>query len=143
TKALRESILTAYDYIRSRRRELGIDGEIDSNDYHVQVIDLMSSREGAEAGMAFFVALYSLLKTKAPLPSLVILGQVTIQGNIPPIRSLVEALQTAMDNGAKRVLIPVDSRRQFLDVSAEIVEKIDPIFYSDPLTAAIKALGMN
>jgi ATP-dependent Lon protease len=48
-----------------------------------------------------------------------------------------------MDNGAKRVLIPVESRRQFLEVSADIVERIDPIFYSDPLTAAIKALGMN
>ncbi len=142
-RPLRESIVTAFDYVRSRRRELGVDAELDTQDYHVQVIDLGSSREGAEAGMAFFVALYSALKAKSVIPSLVILGQVTIQGNISPLRSLAEILQTVMDNGAKRVLIPLENRRQFLDVSPDILEKVDSIFYSDPLTAALKGLGLH
>lgn len=29
----------------------------------------------------------------------------------------------------------------FLEVSADIVEHVDPIFYGDPETAAIKVLG--
>jgi ATP-dependent Lon protease len=93
--------------------------------------------------MAFFVAVYSLLKAKPVLPSLVVMGQVTIQGHILGVRSLAEALQAIMDNGAKRVLLPTENKRHFLDVSGEVVEKVDPIFYSDPLTAAIKALGLN
>jgi ATP-dependent Lon protease len=46
-------------------------------------------------------------------------------------------------NGAKRALIPIENKRNFLDVSGDIVEKVDPIFFSDPLTAAVKALGMS
>jgi ATP-dependent Lon protease len=48
-----------------------------------------------------------------------------------------------MDNGAKRVLIPLSNRRDFLEVPPDIVERVDPIFYSDPLTAAIKALEIR
>ena len=47
----------------------------------------------------------------------------------------------AMDNGAKRALIPVENKRSFLDVSGDIVERVDPIFYGEPLAAALKALG--
>jgi ATP-dependent Lon protease len=71
------------------------------------------------------------------------MGQVTIQGHILGVRSIAEALQAIMDNGAKRVLLPTENKRHFLDVSSDVVEKVDPIFYSDPITAALKALGVN
>ena len=57
-----------------------------------------------------------------------------------PEKSLVEPLQVAMDNGARRALIPIENKRSFLDVSADIMEKVDPIFYGDPRTAALKVL---
>jgi ATP-dependent Lon protease len=34
------------------------------------------------------------------------------------------------------------SRTNFLEVSGDIVERVDPVFFSDPMTAAMKALGM-
>lgn len=142
-RALRDSLTTAFDYARSRLRDLGIDDAFDASDYHTQVIDLTSSREGAEAGMAFLVALYSLLKERSTLPSLVVVGEVSIQGSLTTIRSLAEALQVVMDNGARRVLLPVESRRQFLEVPGDVIERVDPIFYADPLTAAVKALGLT
>ena len=52
----------------------------------------------------------------------------SIQGNINPVRSLTEPLQVAMDNGAKRALIPSEIKRQFLDVNPDVLEKVDPIF---------------
>jgi ATP-dependent Lon protease len=72
-----------------------------------------------------------------------VLGDLSIQGNIKAVRSLAEPLQLGMDNGARRALIPIENKRNFLDVSADIMERVDPIFYGDPLTAAMKALGMN
>jgi ATP-dependent Lon protease len=65
----------------------------------------------------------------------------SVQGNIKPLRSLTEPLQVAKDNGAKRALIPIENKRNFLDVSADIMEHVDPIFYGDPKTAAMKVLG--
>ncbi len=48
-----------------------------------------------------------------------------------------------MENGARRALIPIENKRHFLDVAADIIERVDPVFYGDPLAAAAKALGMN
>jgi predicted ATP-dependent Lon-type protease len=59
------------------------------------------------------------------------------------LRSLAEPLQVAMDNGAHRALVPIENKRNFLDVPSDIVEQVDPIFYSDPMTAAMKALGLK
>jgi hypothetical protein len=54
----------------------------------------------------------------------------SVQGNIKPVRSLTEPLQVAMDNGAKRALIPIENKRNFLDVSADIMEHVDSIHKS-------------
>jgi ATP-dependent Lon protease len=62
---------------------------------------------------------------------------------IKPLRSLTEPLQVAKDNGAKRALIPIENKRNFLDVSADIMEHVDPVFYGDPKTAALKVIGAN
>ena len=50
----------------------------------------------------------------------------SVQGNIKPVRSLVELLQIAKDNGAKRALIPIENKRSFLEVDADIVEHCRP-----------------
>jgi hypothetical protein len=47
-----------------------------------------------------------------------VLGDMSVQGNIKPLRSLTEPLQVAKDNGAKRALIPIENKRNFLDVNA-------------------------
>jgi len=96
-----------------------------------------------DAGIALVVAIYSALKKHSASPALLILGDLSIQGNIKGVLSLSEPLQVGMDNGARRALIPIENKRHFLEVPADIVERVDPIFYGDPLTAAIKALGMN
>jgi ATP-dependent Lon protease len=56
----------------------------------------------------------------------------SVQGNIKPLRSLTEPLQVAKDNGAKRALIPIENKRNFLDVSADIMEHVDPVFFGVP-----------
>ncbi len=143
TKQLRQSIMTAFDYVRANARMLGIQQELDANDFHVQVVNLSHTKDGADAGVGLFVALYSLLRSKPALPGLAVIGEMTIQGNILPLQSLIEPLRVVMDNGGRRVLIPTASRRLFLEVPPDTLEKVDPIFYSDPLSAAMKALGIG
>jgi ATP-dependent Lon protease len=104
-------------------------------------IDLLANRVEGEVGVAFFVACYSALR-KAPVsPALLVLGDMSVQGNIKPLRSLTEPLQLAKDNGAKRALIPIENKRAFLEVPGDVVEHVDPIFYGDPKVAAMKVLG--
>jgi ATP-dependent Lon protease len=95
-------------------------------------IDLLNSRVPCEAGIALVVAVYSAIKKHSVLPGLLILGDLSIQGNIKAVRSLVEPLQVGMDNGARRALIPLKNKRSFLEVSGDIMERVDSIFFSDP-----------
>ena len=140
---MKESVQRSFSFLQAKKSELGIARDLlDVSDIHVEVIDLLANRVEAELGVAFFIACYSALR-KAPVsPGLLILGDLSIQGNIKPLRSLTEPLQVAKDNGAKRALIPIENKRNFLDVSADIMEYVDPIFFSDPKTAAMKVLGI-
>ena len=140
-RVMRDSIVTAFDYVRANKAMLGLERLVDSSDFHVQVVDLAQVKEGSQVSVGFFVALYSLLRERSALAGLVVLGDMTIQGNILPLRSLIEPLQVIVDNGAKKVLIPVSNKRHFLDVPGDLLERVDPIFYSEPLGAALKALG--
>ena len=141
--AMKESVQRAFSFVQAKKTELGIARDLDTSDLHVEVIDLLANHVEADVGVAFFVACYSALR-KAPVsPALLVLGDMSVQGNIKPLRSLIEPLQVAKDNGAKRALIPIENKRNFLDVSADIVEQVDPIFYGDPKTAAMKVLGLT
>lgn len=140
---MKESIQRAFAYIQGHKVDMGITQLFDSTDFHVEAIDLLTNRVPCDAGMSLVVAIYSALKKHSALPGLLILGDLSIQGNIKAIRSLAEPLRLGMDNGARRALVPIENKRHFLDVSADIMERVDPIFYNDPYTAAMKALGLN
>jgi len=138
---MKESLQRAWSYLQAKKGDLGVTREVDGSDFHVEVIDLLNNRVEAQLGVGFFVACASALR-KAPVsPALLILGDMSVQGNVKPMRSLTEPLQVAKDNGAKRALIPIENKRSFLDVSADIMEHVDPIFYGDPKMAAMKVLG--
>jgi ATP-dependent Lon protease len=139
----KESIGRAFSYMLAKKGELSIARELDVSDLHVEVIDLMSNRVEGEIGLGFFIAAFSALKKAPPAAAMLVLGDLSVQGNIKGLRSLAEPLQLAMDNGAKRALIPLENKRSFLEVTGDVVEHVDPIFFGDPKTAAFKALGLN
>ncbi|MEO0687791.1 MAG: S16 family serine protease, partial [Cyanobacteria bacterium J06649_11] len=140
---MKESIQRAFAYIQGHKVNMGIAQAVVTTDFHAEAIDLLTNRVSCDAGIGLVVAIYSAIKKHSVQPGLLILGDLSIQGNIKAVRSLAEPLQLGMDNGARRALIPIENKRHFLEVSADIMERVDPIFYSDPLTAAMKALGVN
>ncbi|MGA7497919.1 MAG: protease Lon-related BREX system protein BrxL [Isosphaeraceae bacterium] len=140
---MRESINRAFAYLQSQKGKMGIAQAVDTTDFHIEAIDLLANRVPCEAGIALVVAIYSAVKRHSVQPGLMILGDLSIQGNIKAVKSLSEPLQVGMDNGARRALIPLENKRSFLEVSGDVVERVDPIFYADPMTAAMKGLGMT
>lgn len=139
---MRESIQRAFGYLQGNKVKLGIAREFDTTDFHVEAIDLLQNRVSCECGVALIVAIISAIKRVSVQPALAILGDISIQGNIKGVRTLVEPCQLAMENGARRALIPIENRRQFLEVSGDVAEKLDPIFYGDAPIAANKALAI-
>jgi ATP-dependent Lon protease len=140
---MKESIQRAFAYLQGQKGKMGVAQAVDTTDFHVDAIDLLSNRVPCEAGIALVVAVHSAVKRHSVQPGLMILGDLSIQGNIKSVRSLSEPLQVGMDNGARRALVPLENKRNFLEVSGDVMERVDPIFYADPLTAALKALDLT
>lgn len=141
--AMKESFNRAFAYLNAHKSEFGVAREVDTSDFHVEAIDLLGNHVEAEVGVALFVATYSILRKTQPIPGLIVFGDMSVQGNIKPVKSLVEPLQVAMDNGAKKALIPIENKRNFFDVTADVLENVDPVFFGDLRAAAFKGLGIS
>lgn len=61
---------------------MGVGQQIDTTDFHVEAIDLLSNRVPSEAGIALVVAACSAIKRQSVQAGLVVLGDLSIQGNI-------------------------------------------------------------
>ena len=48
-----------------------------------------------------------------------------------------------MDNRAKRVLIPSENKRDFADIPSDVLDKLQIIYFSDPVNAAFRAMGLE
>jgi ATP-dependent Lon protease len=141
--AMKESIQRAFGYLQTNKVKLGIASSFDLTDFHVEAIDLMQNHVPCECGTALIVAVMSAVKRVPAQAAPVVLGDISIQGNIKGVQTLMEPCQVAMENGARRAMIPIEIRRQFLEVSGDVAERLDPIFYGDAQVAANKALGIT
>lgn len=141
--SVKESFGRAFSYLQANKTALGVARDCDTLDFHVECIDLLGNGADGDLGVALLVACYSTLKKVSALAGLIVMGDLSIQGNIKAVRSLTEPLQVALDNGAKKVLVPIENKRHFLEVSADVVEKIDPIFFGDVRAALSKALNLQ
>lgn len=140
---MKESIQRSFAYMQANKSAFSISHEVDSYDFNVEAIDLLGNKVAAEIGVGFFVAAFSAIRRGSARPGMLVIGDMSIQGNIKAARSLVEPLQVAMDNGARCALIPAENKRSFLEVSTDVIDKIDPIFYNDMKTATFKGLDLN
>jgi ATP-dependent Lon protease len=93
--------------------------------------------------LAAFVALCSGLLGKPVQSQLVIVGSMSLGGNIIPMQNLAAALQVAFDAGAKRLLLPMASVTDIPTIPGELFAKFQTSFYADPRDAVFKALGVE
>ncbi len=76
-------------------------------------------------------------------PTTVVVGEMSVRGLLQKVGNLPERLQLAMESGAKKILIPSENKRDLADVPDEVLNKIQPIFYTSPLSAATRAMGLE
>lgn len=84
----------------------------------------------------------SALTGKSVQPQLIVLGDMSLGGNVQKVDGLAETLQLALDAGARRVLLPMANAADIATVPPELFTKFQTAFYSDPIDAVYKALGI-
>lgn len=140
-RGIKESARMAYDYFKANTKKMGIDRDINSYDLNIQIMSLMQGKDANDLGVAFYIGLISAILSRPVAGGLVILGQMSIHGVLSRVEGLGDKIRIALDAGAKRVMLPTENRRDFAELPAEIIDKLQIDFYSDPLQAAFKALA--
>lgn len=140
---MKEAIKTADAHLKANARHLGIDNDLRSFDFSIQVVNLNQAREGAETAVAFFVSMVSAMLQKPVLERTVILGEMSVQGMLIKVHSLPERMQLAVEAGARRILIPSENKRDLADVPDAVLTAIQWQFYDSPTRAAIMAMGLQ
>jgi len=74
---------------------------------------------------------------------MVVLGSMSLGGNIVPVGNLAESLQVAFEAGAKRLLLPMANVKYIATIPGELFAKFQTGFYADPADAVFKALGVQ
>lgn len=140
---MKEAIKVADAYLKANIRNLGIEKDLKSYDFSIQALNLSQAKEGAETAVAFYVSLVSALLERPVREQTVILGEMSVGGILMRVSNLVEQMQLALDSGAKRILLPSENKRDLPDVPDSLLNKIQPVFYTDPINAAIRAMGLE
>ena len=143
SQAMKEALKAADAYLKAHIRDLGIDRDPKQYDFTVQAVNLNQAKEGAETAMAFFISLVSALLERPVDPTAVVAGEMSVKGMLHKVDNLPDRLELARDAGGKRLLIPSENKRDIADVPDEILNKLQPVFYTDPINAAIRAMGLE
>lgn len=142
-RSVKDSITAAYNYFVQNSRKL-IEGTPSDFDYSLYYNDLQNRNVSDEVSVAEVVGLFSALANRPVMPSLVICGRVVMSGEtMPVITMLDEIFVSAANAGAKKILLPENSRSNYEILSDKLKNEIAADFYSTPLEAAKLALGVD
>ncbi|AIE76126.1 ATP-dependent protease La Type I (plasmid) [Synechocystis sp. PCC 6714] len=141
--AAKESVKVGFDYFRANINQIQASAKPGDRDFHIHVVESQNTGASTVLTLAGFIALASGLLNKPLEGQLVVLGTMSLGGNIVPVENLAESLQVAADAGAKRVLLPMASVTDIPTIPGELFAKFQTSFYSDPRDAVFKALGIH
>ncbi|WP_407941617.1 protease Lon-related BREX system protein BrxL [Metabacillus schmidteae] len=142
-RAVKESLDTAYRYFTANSKSISGTISIKTKDYLMHIADLQGIGLTPQLAVAELIGLCSGALEKPLQESTVVLGNMTVGGTIEKVEELANVLQVCVDAGAKKVLIPASSVVDFQTVPSDLLIKVQPIFYADPIDAVFKALGVS
>jgi len=141
--AAKEGFKVGFDYFKANAGSVSASAKPADHDFHLHVIELHNTGPTTAMTLTAFVALCSSILAKPVQSQLVVLGSMSLGGNIIPVENLAESLQVAFDAGAKRILLPMSSVGDIASIPGELFAKFQTGFYADPRDAAFKALGVD
>lgn len=142
-RKVKESLDTAFRYFTANSKSVSNSISIKTKDYLMHLTDLQGIGLTAQVAIAELIGLCSGALEKPVQEGLIIVGNMTVGGTISKVEELANILQVCVDAGAKKILLPAPSAGDFFTVPSDLIVKVQPIFYLDPIDAVYKALGVS
>lgn len=139
----KESLDTAFRYFTSNSKSISNSISTKTKDYLMHISDLQGIGLTNELAIAELIGLCSGALNKPVQESTIVIGNMTVGGTISKVEEFANILQVCVDAGAKKILIPASSVMDLQTVPPDLLVKVQPVFYSDPIDAVFKALGVN
>ncbi|MFS8070186.1 MAG: BREX system Lon protease-like protein BrxL, partial [Byssovorax sp.] len=113
---LKESVRCAEQNLYARARELVGDRDPRAHEFTLQFRAFDACKSAAATGVPILLALSSALLGRSLEGGLVVVGGLNLGGSIEPIYNAVSIVELAADKGARKILMPVSSRKQLFDL---------------------------
>tara|TARA_S200000501_G_scaffold26283_1_gene22689 strand:+ start:893 stop:3277 length:2385 start_codon:yes stop_codon:yes gene_type:complete len=125
---MQESVKAAKSYIRSKSLDYGIIPPIfDKKDFHIHVPEGATPKDGPSAGIAMVTSIISAI-TEIPVnKNVAMTGEITLRGLVLQIGGLKEKLLAAHRAGIKKVLIPIENKKDLVEVPKTVLDSIEII----------------
>jgi ATP-dependent Lon protease len=119
-EVMRESAQTAFSFVKSRSRELGINYNFSEIDVHIHIPMGAIPKDGPSAGITMASALASSLSGMPLRQDVAMTGEITVRGRIIPVGGIKEKLLAAYSAGIREVIIPKENENDLSKIPEEI-----------------------
>ncbi len=128
-EVMKESAQTALTYLRSQARGLKLDfNDSEKQDIHIHVPAGATPKDGPSAGVTIVAALASLLLQRWVRSDVAMTGEISLRGRVLPVGGIKEKVLAASRAGIKHVILPEQNRKDWVDVPAEVRQKVKAHF---------------
>jgi ATP-dependent Lon protease len=122
---MRESVIAALSYIRTRAAHLNIDPNFQNDmDLHIHLPENAMPKDGPSAGITIATALVSALTQRPVRSDLAMTGEVTLLGSVLPIGGLREKVLGAEQANIYHLIIPAANKKEIADIPPKIRQKM-------------------
>ena len=126
---MKESAETAYTYIRSRAKELGLkDDFYETLDTHIHLPEGAVPKDGPSAGVTMATAMASAYTGRKVRGDTAMTGEITLTGEVLPIGGVKEKVLAANQFGIKQILLPEKNKRDLEELPASVREKLHFVY---------------
>jgi ATP-dependent Lon protease len=125
-EVMQESAQAALSYVRSRSRQLRLPDDFYENiDIHIHVPEGAIPKDGPSAGIALATSIVSALTRRPVRRDIAMTGEITLRGRVLPIGGLKEKILAAHRGEVRKVLIPLENKKDIEEIPKKILRKVD------------------
>jgi len=125
---MKESAKISQSLIRSRLVLRLKDIHFNKHDLHIHIPQGSIPKDGPSAGVTLFTSIASLFTGIPVDPKTAMTGEISLRGAVLPVGGIKEKVIAAHRSGIKKILLPLENKKDLFDVPDEVKKDIQFIF---------------